>query len=118
MVDTGQKQLIRDSDFCVGVIGHAGEFILIPLKSGTAEIDLAMAEGECRGFAYCGLLAVTKTGHAGVRCNPENPDAIYTMCFAGMEFARQVADMLRPKPAHDGVSWLEALHALPDPRPA
>jgi hypothetical protein len=40
------------------------------------------------------------------------------MCFAGMEFARQVADMLRPKPVHDGVPWLEALHALPDTRPA
>lgn len=54
-------------------------------------------------------------GVPGVRCEPD-ADAVFTMCFAGLEFAVMVADRLKQKLKGDGVEWLTRLFALPDTR--
>ncbi len=106
------EQVVFDSEFSCGVLGRAGEFVLVPLNEGPVED--AMAAARERGFAYCGILAVLD-GQAGAKCAP-NPDAVFTMLMAALSFARLAADRLRPKSEGDGVEWLTALLSLPDTR--
>jgi hypothetical protein len=106
------QQLAFDSEFSVAVMGNAGEFILIQL--GEPLDDNVTRKAIERGFRYCGCLGV-KDGVPGVRCEPD-ADAVFTMLFAGLEFAVMVAARLRQKPKGDGVEFLERLFALQDTR--
>jgi hypothetical protein len=106
------ETLVFDSEISVAVLGRGAEFVLIRLNG---EIDDATTVRAIeRGFRYCGCLGV-KDGVPGVRCEPD-ADALFTMCFAGLEFAVMVAERLKQKAKGEGVEWLTALFALEDPR--
>jgi hypothetical protein len=105
------EQLAFDSEICMGVLGRGGDFVLVRLAPIDEE---ATAAALAKGFVYCGVLGV-KDGQA--KCEP-HPDAVYTMMLAGLEFARLVAERLRPEaqPKGDGVAWIASLYQLPDTR--
>jgi hypothetical protein len=108
-----QDQLILDSDISVSVLGRNGDFVLVSLSD---DVDSAIETAAAKGWVYCGVLAVTKDGQAGARCE-QDPDCIYTMMHAALAFAQKVADRLRLQVAGDAVHWLESLYRLEDPRP-
>ncbi len=107
------EKLISNSKISVGVMGKAdGDFILFQLDK---PLDLtAFADATERGFGYCGTLAVME-GRAVVEPAPQ-PEATRALLLASLEFARTVAEHLRPEPQGDAVVWLESLYRLPDAR--
>jgi hypothetical protein len=110
------EQLVIESEISFAVVGKGENFILVRLDSEGAPLDEAAIENAReRDFAYCGVLGV-KDGNVGVQFAPDNPTALYTMMFAGLAFAHEVADRLRPQPKGDAVEWLKALFAMKDSR--
>ena len=109
------EKLVSNSKISVGVMGKAdGEFILFQLDK---PLDLtAFADATERGFGYCGTLGVVD-GRAVVE-PASQPEAARALLLALLEFARTVAEHLRPALKGDAATWLESLYQLPDTREA
>ena len=108
------EQLVWESEISAGVLGNAnGQFILFWFDDTLDRT--AMAAAVDRGFGYCGALGVVD-GRAVVEPGPQS-EASRALSFASLEFARTVAEHLRPERKGDSAEWLEALFRLPDPRP-
>ncbi len=106
-------QLVWDSKISAGVLGNAnGEFILFWLDKSFDKT--AMTAATDRGFGYCGALGVLD-GRAVAEPGPQ-PEGARALLFAGLEFARTVAEHLRPEKG-DAMEWLESLYRLADSRP-
>ena len=109
MYDATEK-LVLNAEISAGVLGNPeGEFILLWLDKPFDQT--AMAVAEHRGLVYCGSLGVVE-GRAVAEPGVE-PGVARALLFAGMEFARMVAERLKPKA---DVLWLETLYQLPDTR--
>ncbi len=109
-----EEKLVFESEMAAGVLGKGEDFVLVHFND--KPFDTAqLAEAKARGFAWCGVLGLCN-GVPQARVSPDNPEAIYTMCFAGLAYAHLVAEHLRPQPKSDAVEWLSRLHALPDAR--
>jgi hypothetical protein len=113
------EQLVFESDIAVGVLGNAGEFILVPVLGiePDNDTDTAKEQAIARGWHYCGVLAI-KDGVPKADCEPD-PDSILCCLLASLAFARLVCDRLKPLPtsaAGDAVDFLTRLHELQDTR--
>ena len=107
-----QARLLVEGNSVVGVLGKGEDFLLFPLQEDGPLDQGLLQRGQERGLAFCGVLGVVD-GRMAARVEETNPMAVYTMLFAGLEFARQVAPKLRPsEPKGDSVAWLERLHSL------
>ncbi len=112
MYDTTEK-LVLDAEISAGVLGNPeGEFVLLWLDKPFDQT--AMAAAERRGLVYCGALGVLD-GRAVVEPGAA-PGVERALLYAGLEFARAVAEHLTPEPKGDAVSWLQALYSFPDNR--
>ncbi len=108
------KQLVEDAEFSVGVLGRAGEFVLVPLSEPEQLPKEILDDANHRGFRFCGVLALVN-GKPSVKSEPDL-DALYTVMHASMAFAQRVADKIKREKEGDAVDWLENLYHLPDSR--
>ncbi len=117
MLQESQRQLIRESEFTVVVLGKGEDFVLLRCNGNDDDSDVAEARdaGE-RGMRFCGVLALTQDGQLKADIDPRNISAVYTMTFARLAFVHLVADRLKQKPKGDGVEWLTRLFVMPDTR--
>lgn len=115
------EQIAFESEICAGVLGRAGEFVLIRLDQDEAGKQEALEGALSRGFVYCGVLGL-KNGTAAVQSEPD-PDALYTMMRASLAFGQFVAERIGVPPQEpaapetgDAAEWLARLASLPDTR--
>lgn len=112
MFDT-TEQLVLDAEISAGVLGNReGEFVLLWLDKPLDQLVVAAAED--RGLVYCGALGVL--GGRAVVEPGQDLGVERALLYAGLEFARTVAERLKPEPKGDGVFFLETLYQLPDTR--
>ena len=109
-----QQDLYINSEMAVIVVGRAESFVLF--ERDKCDDDAKMKEAHAIPEAHvCGVLGL-KDGEPLARCSAD-PDSIYTMMFAGVAFARIVADRIIQERNGDFVDWARRLHGLPDSRP-
>lgn len=102
------------AEIAFGVLGAQDGFMLVPLTDDTGVSD-ASAQAKAKGFWFCGLLALTKSGEPAVRCEPD-AESIGVMALASAHFIRQMAHRLVPEGKGDTVDWLKGLWSLEDNR--
>jgi hypothetical protein len=117
MLQESQRQLIRESEFTVVVLGKGEDFVLLRANGNEDDSDISeAADAGQRGMSFCGVLALTQDGQLKADINPANLSATYTMCFAGLAFVHLVADRLKGQQTDDFLRFAEGLHRLEDPR--
>jgi hypothetical protein len=119
MLQESQRQLIRESEFTVVVLGKGEDFVLLRANGYDNDSDVSEArDAGQRGMSFCGVLALTDDGQLKADINPANIGAVYTMTFAGLAFVHLVAERLKSQehPKSDSAEFLERLFALPDTR--
>lgn len=109
-----EQEFVLESELAVGVLGNGEDFVLVHLNDAPLDASV-LAQATAKGFAWCGVMGI-RHGKPEVRISPDNAEAVYTMCFAGLAYAHLVAEHFKPQPKTDAVEWLTRLHALPDTR--
>src|SRR5258708_8210058 len=96
MLQESQRQLIRESEFTVVVLGKGEDFVLLRANGNDEDSSVADArDAGQRGMRFCGVLAFTQDGQLKADMNPANTGAVYTMVFAGLAFVHLVAARLK-----------------------
>lgn len=102
----------RGSQFLCMVLGREREYVLVPFCD--LPLDQTFRELMVRhGYRFCGCMGY-RDGLTFAKGEPGQEAAFTILCAAGA-YAAYLAGQLKPE--GDGVSWLERLHALVDPRP-
>jgi hypothetical protein len=105
-LDAQQKELILTSELSALVFGRGEDFVLFRLDKEEQDETIHQQIAE-RRLNFCGVFGF-RNGEAIALLATDNPSAAYPACFAGLAFARIVADRLK-EPRGDGVEWLERL---------
>ncbi len=106
-----EQQMVFDGECPAAVLGRGEEFILIFLDGPIN--DAATAEAAAKGFAYCGVMAVSN-GQCCAKFDPTNPEGLDVMMRAAWDFAERVAGKIKRQ--RSSTDWLERLWNLPDTR--
>jgi hypothetical protein len=71
MLQESQRQLIRESEFTVVVLGKGQDFVLLRCNDDASDVAEARDAGQ-RGMGFCGVLALTQDGQLKADINPDN----------------------------------------------
>jgi len=110
------KQLVWESEIAYGVLGRAGEFVLVPLV-GEGGDGAQVASAIAKGYRFCGVVAARDNVPAAI-CEPDQ-DNLATMLNAGTAFAVIIAERIRREREQKPDGWLTfitKLSALQDDR--